>query len=482
MADEEDDSAGMPAPIILKAAGKSVRLGGPAKWLRAIENNDLTPDTVVDIQTSDGGFVARRAGDVDWLRPLFQSAGLAGLPSQEGASSDDVASTSSRKQDIPNPVAVSSPGGGESSPVEPAPLAPELNRADAEEVLDSGLRSSDQAHAERSSASPEPVEQKKSGLSTGQVWGLFALVCVGLVLLVQTCGPGPEKAATARQDAIVAVYARREVTIRSGPGAANEKLGQALRGEYLVGRWVLGVDGETQWLQITDGPHKDGFAWGKNLRTEAPPSFLAKTPTTRIWKAGGLIYPEPNGVGQPLESLPQRSTVLVLATGSDGWVEIGLKAGGVGYIRDSEQLATETRTSPATVRKALVKSAKKNVAKAPVETPVPLQPLPPPPPAQSASPRRAPIQWARKPSGDDLARYYPSAALRAQISGRVVLSCEITGRGEVTSCSVASESPAGYGFGDAALRLAPKFRMKGDPSEGIVPGIVRIPINFSVPE
>ena len=130
--------------------------------------------------------------------------------------------------------------------------------------------------------------------------------------------------------------------------------------------------------------------------------------------------------------------------------------------------------------------------------PLPLPPVPdrkpqppePPrvaPPAPPEPPRNPVIEnpsWDRKPSGDDVARYYPDRALRREISGRATISCTVRANGTVTGCSVVSEDPADYGFGDAAIKLSSRFRMKpkradGTPVEG---GTVRIPIVFRMPE
>jgi hypothetical protein len=53
------------------------------------------------------------------------------------------------------------------------------------------------------------------------------------------------------------------------------------------------------------------------------------------------------------------------------------------------------------------------------------------------------------PSGNDLARDYPSKASRESISGRVVPD----EAGYLTECVVRREAPAGEGFGNAALEM-----------------------------
>ncbi|WP_304167839.1 energy transducer TonB [Phenylobacterium aquaticum] len=92
--------------------------------------------------------------------------------------------------------------------------------------------------------------------------------------------------------------------------------------------------------------------------------------------------------------------------------------------------------------------------------------------------------WARRPSGDDISRYYPDRASRMSQDGRATISCSVTAKGTLENCDVVSEDPADFGFGDSALRMSKLFKMKpktadGAPVEG---GTVRIPIRFTLPK
>lgn len=92
--------------------------------------------------------------------------------------------------------------------------------------------------------------------------------------------------------------------------------------------------------------------------------------------------------------------------------------------------------------------------------------------------------WEGQPSGEDLMRYYPDAAIDKSVSGTTLLKCQVNLYGRLKNCSVTEESPAGMGFGEAALAMADKeFRMKpgridGKPVDG---QWVEIPLTFQSP-
>lgn len=66
--------------------------------------------------------------------------------------------------------------------------------------------------------------------------------------------------------------------------------------------------------------------------------------------------------------------------------------------------------------------------------------------------------WLRKPTARELELFYPGAAIRRERSGVVSLDCIVRTSGAL-ACRVIEETPAGYGFGAAALRISESYRM-----------------------
>jgi TonB family protein len=91
-----------------------------------------------------------------------------------------------------------------------------------------------------------------------------------------------------------------------------------------------------------------------------------------------------------------------------------------------------------------------------------------------------PPAWLRKPTVDDLMRVYPRDALRHNVWGAAVVSCQVTEKGELSGCQVLQESPPNEGFGEAALKLMPRFLMRPPTRSGIPVGggTVTVPIRF----
>lgn len=112
----------------------------------------------------------------------------------------------------------------------------------------------------------------------------------------------------------------------------------------------------------------------------------------------------------------------------------------------------------------------------PTPTPIPVAVDPPPAPP---TPMLTGAVWLERPGARDFDRYYPPRAMEREQEGRVMLDCLVSADGRI-ACSVASEDPSGWGFGEAAIRISHSFRMaaqtsSGQPTSG---GRIRVPISF----
>jgi TonB family protein len=108
-------------------------------------------------------------------------------------------------------------------------------------------------------------------------------------------------------------------------------------------------------------------------------------------------------------------------------------------------------------------------------------------PAAAPAPPRPSIitnpDWLRRPTGEDMAKFYPRAATAANVEGRVVLHCSVTASGDLSDCTTSNETPEGQGFGAAAMSLSAIFKMRPQTRDGVPVngGKINIPINFRLP-
>jgi hypothetical protein len=89
--------------------------------------------------------------------------------------------------------------------------------------------------------------------------------------------------------------------------------------------------------------------------------------------------------------------------------------------------------------------------------------------------------WAAIPSAADFQASFPKTENGVN-AVRVVLLCTADGEGALFGCAVDLEEPAGQGYGQAALALGPKFRVRawsldGQPTFG---ARVRVPIRYAL--
>jgi TonB family protein len=94
--------------------------------------------------------------------------------------------------------------------------------------------------------------------------------------------------------------------------------------------------------------------------------------------------------------------------------------------------------------------------------------------------------WLASPSFEERVKAYPKAALYAGVGGETALRCNVNPDGGLSGCVLASETPAGMGFGQAALALADRFRMRPEavprPAPGEAQPEVMVPIRWAIVE
>ena len=87
-------------------------------------------------------------------------------------------------------------------------------------------------------------------------------------------------------------------------------------------------------------------------------------------------------------------------------------------------------------------------------------------------------RWLRRPR--DLAAYYPRRAIDRGVTGEVVLDCLVSPVGRL-ACSVVSETPPNWGFGEAALRISRDHLMAPATRDGMsIEGRYRMRVPFQV--
>jgi TonB family protein len=89
-------------------------------------------------------------------------------------------------------------------------------------------------------------------------------------------------------------------------------------------------------------------------------------------------------------------------------------------------------------------------------------------------------KWEKGPTPAEMNAVYPPDALKANLAGSATVECAVDATGLLADCAVVGESPAGSGFGAAAMALSPKFQMplKSPSGASMVGRTVRFPIRW----
>jgi TonB family protein len=146
--------------------------------------------------------------------------------------------------------------------------------------------------------------------------------------------------------------------------------------------------------------------------------------------------------------------------------------GGLGFVGAAKSLTKDFR--------AYVDPKKDKLAQSRVDVPFDFRdPGQPAPPNEVYDPL-----WLKRVNPEYVAQLFPAAAAKAGLhSGKATVDCAVQHDGSLRDCTVASEEPAGLGFGNAALTVASVMVMnpwtaQGTPVDG---AHIRLPIRLELP-
>jgi len=90
-------------------------------------------------------------------------------------------------------------------------------------------------------------------------------------------------------------------------------------------------------------------------------------------------------------------------------------------------------------------------------------------------------RWLERPNAEQFHSLYPPAAYERGQEGRAVVECVVAADGRL-SCTIVSEDPPGWGFGEASLAASRSFRIAPATRDGVPTsgGRVRIPFRWSI--
>ncbi len=161
--------------------------------------------------------------------------------------------------------------------------------------------------------------------------------------LMQRNAVAKPAATVANSEEVVAdspMFARAHANVRDRATSIGTNIVTTVeRGEVLSGKVILGEDGTSSWLKLSDGR---GFLGISNLSANAPPP-LSKSLNGKIWTSNDRhdIFAEPDRAASILGQLANGNKITLSGVTKGDWLEIKMPKGGVGYLPDANALLAE---------------------------------------------------------------------------------------------------------------------------------------------
>ena len=204
-----------------------------------------------------------------------------------------------------------------------------------------------------SDASPAP---RRTGLLLGGAAVLAIAVGSGAWLGLSSSGdkastlehvsPGEVRAAAET----ATLYAVAEANLRDQASLQGSKIvGSLKRGEKATGTLVTDERGK-QWLKLGGS----GFVSLANLAKAAPPALASLDGSDRITTAQCTVLENAAQGAASKMVLKPGAAVRLVGTTADGFTEVGLPGGGVGYMPAASACATEPSSAKGAVANALI--------------------------------------------------------------------------------------------------------------------------------
>jgi len=90
--------------------------------------------------------------------------------------------------------------------------------------------------------------------------------------------------------------------------------------------------------------------------------------------------------------------------------------------------------------------------------------------------------WIKAPDAETISDFYPTRANQMNVQGTSTIKCVVRSDHRLHDCVIASESPAGYGFGEAAIRASSTFQLRPAIENGVEQseGEVTVPLRWAI--